>query len=130
MCREHYAELSLPAAVLIWEHLQHLSRILSSKNKTVNFKNPVKSCLEKNVNYGIKYSEVDNSIDGYCNRIPCQNYLKRIIFIVEVMKRKKYSQMNVRLSCGGTSKVTVRKSTLVYESIHGTIKNIPVHFDQ
>ena len=31
----------------------------------------------------------------------------------------------VKISCGGTSKVTVRRSTLLYVSIHGKIKNRP-----
>lgn len=36
-----------------------------------------------------------------------------------------YSYFQILTSCGGTSNETVRKSTFVYPSIHGSTKNIP-----
>ena len=35
------------------------------------------------------------------------------------------AELNLATSCGGTSKETVLKSTFVYESVHGRMKNSP-----
>lgn len=36
----------------------------------------------------------------------------------------------VKTSCGGTSNDTVRMSTLVYDSIHGSLNQIDIEFKQ